>query len=183
MIDQIRKNLRIALDGLYASAPVEEGGILVVGCSTSEVLGKKIGTAGSEDAAAAIYETVADFCSEKGLFLAAQCCEHLNRSLVVEKTLMKARSLSRVNAVPVRNAGGAFATAAFAGMEEPVLVEAVAADIGIDIGNTLIGMHLRPVAVPVRVGVDRVGEAPIVLARSRCKYVGGSRAHYDPGLA
>lgn len=183
MIDQIRKDLRIALDGLYAASPVEEGGILVVGCSTSEVIGKKIGTAGSEEAAVAIYDTVADFCAEKGLFLAAQCCEHLNRSLVVEKSLMKARCLLRVNAVPVRNAGGAFATAAYAGMEEPVLVEAVQADIGIDIGNTLIGMHLKPVAVPVRVGVDRVGEAPIVLARSRCKYVGGSRAHYDPGLA
>ena len=183
MLETIRKDLGAALEELYAASRVEEGGILVIGCSTSEVLGKKIGTAGSEDAARAIWETASGFCAERGLFLAAQCCEHLNRSLVVEKALMKSRGLRRVNAIPRREAGGAFATAAYAGMKEPVLVESVVADIGLDIGGTLIGMHLRPVVVPVRVSVSRIGEAALILARSRCPYVGGERARYDPDLA
>lgn len=183
MIDAIAIDLKSALDELYSVAKVEEGGILVVGCSTSEVLGKKIGTAGSGDVAAVIFATVAAFCASHGLFLAAQCCEHLNRSLVVEKRLLKARSLTRVNAVPQVHAGGSFATAAWAGMEEPVLVDRVVADFGIDIGNTLIGMHIRPVVVPVRVSVRTVGEAPLVLARCRCPYVGGVRAVYDPDLS
>jgi uncharacterized protein (TIGR01440 family) len=183
MLEQIRKDLTVALEELYAASRVEDGGILVVGCSTSEVLGKKIGTAGSEDAARAIWETISGFCSAHVLFVAAQCCEHLNRSLVVEKSLMKARGLTQVNAIPRREAGGAFATAAYAGMREPVLVERIVADIGLDIGGTLIGMHLRPVVVPVRVSVSRIGEAPLILARSRCPYVGGERARYDPALS
>lgn len=183
MIDTIRKNLRDALEELCGAARPEGGDLLVVGCSTSEVIGKKIGTAGSEEVAAAIYETVAAFCAEKNLALAAQCCEHLNRALVVEKTTLKERGLTRVNAVPHRQAGGAFATAAYAGMKDPVLAESVVAELGIDIGNTLIGMHLRAVAVPVRVSVMRIGEAPLVLARTRSKYVGGERARYDPDLA
>lgn len=182
MIENIRKDLATALEELYAVAKVEDNGLLVVGCSTSEVVGKKIGTAGSEETAKAIYETVAEFCKKKKLYLAAQCCEHLNRSLVVEKAAIKQYGLTRVNAIPQRRAGGAFATAVYEGMDEPVLVESVAADLGIDIGNTLIGMHIRPVAVPVRVSVGKIGEAPLVLARSRCKYVGGERAIYDPEI-
>lgn len=182
MIDTIRKDLRAALEELCEAAHPEEGDLLVVGCSTSEVIGRKIGTAGSDEAASAIFETISAFCAENGLALAAQCCEHLNRALVVEKSTLKKRGLTRVNAVPHRHAGGAFATAAYGGMKEPVLAESVAAELGIDIGNTLIGMHLRPVAVPVRVGIKKIGEAAIVLARTRCKYVGGERARYDPDL-
>lgn len=183
MIDTIRKELRVALEELCAAAKPDEGELLVVGCSTSEVIGKKIGTAGSEEVATAIYETIATFCAEKSLALAAQCCEHLNRALVVEKATMRERGLTRVNAVPHRHAGGAFATAAYSGMRDPVLVESVVAALGIDIGNTLIGMHLRAVAVPVRVSIAKIGEAQLVLARSRCKYVGGERARYDASLA
>ena len=183
MMEPIAIDLKSALEELYEISKVEEGGILVVGCSTSEVLGKKIGTSGSADVASVIYDSIAAFCAERGLFLAAQCCEHLNRSLVVEKKLLKARSLTRVNAVPQVHAGGSFATAAWAGMAEPVLVDRVVADFGIDIGNTLIGMHIRPVVVPVRVSVRSIGEAPLVLARSRCPYVGGIRAVYDPDLS
>jgi len=183
MNERITNDLKTALDALYAVAKVEEGGILVVGCSTSEVLGKKIGTAGSEEVATLIYDTIARFCAERGLYLAAQCCEHLNRSLVVEKKIMKLQSFTRVNAVPQRHAGGSFATAAYAQMDDPVLVDRVVADFGIDIGNTLIGMHIRPVVVPVRVGVQKIGEAQLVLARSRAPYVGGERAMYNPDLA
>ncbi len=182
MIQKIKDDIKTALTELYNTAKPEEGSILVVGCSTSEVIGKKIGTSGSEEAAAAIYGAVSDFCRENKLFLAAQCCEHLNRSLVVEKECAKMYGLIRVNAVPHVRAGGAFATAAYAGMSEPYLVESVTADMGIDIGGTLIGMHIRQVCVPVRVSVKSIGEAPLTLARSRCKYVGGERAKYNAML-
>lgn len=182
MTEQIKKDLATALTELYEAAHPEEGSILVVGCSTSEVIGSKIGTNGSEETAKAIFEAVSEFCKEKKLYLAAQCCEHLNRSLVVEKECAKLYGFTRVNAVPHTRAGGAFGTAVYGGMKEPWLVESVVADIGIDIGNTLIGMHIRPVCVPVRVSVKKIGEAPLVLARSRCKYVGGERAHYNPDL-
>ncbi len=182
MLEKIKKDLRAALDELHTVSKAEEGSLLVVGCSTSEVVGKKIGTAGSPEAAKAIYETLAGFCTAKKLLLAAQCCEHLNRALVVEKSTMKELGLERVNAIPHPKAGGAFATAVWEGMAEPVLVDAVQADLGIDIGNTLIGMHLKHVAVPVRVCVKTIGEAPLVLARTRCRFTGGERAKYDPDL-
>ena len=183
MIEEIRKNLSKALEALYAASNVGEDAILVVGCSTSEIIGEKIGTAGRDDVAEAVFDTLRRFCKKKKLHLAAQCCEHLNRSLVVEKETMRRFALARVNAVPQKHAGGAFATAAWKDMKEPVLVESIAADLGIDIGDTLIGMHLKPVAVPVRVGVKKIGDAHLVLARTRCKYVGGERAVYDPDLA
>ncbi len=183
MCEEIKKELNTALCELYAAAKPEEGDILVVGCSTSEVIGQKIGTSGSTETANAIFETVSAFCREKKMYLAAQCCEHLNRSLVVEKECAKRYGLTRVNAVPQIHAGGAFGTAAYAGMTEPYLVESVSAVMGIDIGSTLIGMHIRPVCVPVRVSVKKIGEAPLTLARSRCKYVGGERAVYNPELA
>ena len=182
MNEQIKKDLRTALEELYTVAHPEEDSILVVGCSTSEVIGKKIGTGGSEETAKAICDTIREFCREKKLFLAAQCCEHLNRSLGVEKECAKMYGLTRVNAVPHAKAGGAFGTAVYSSMEEPYRVESVVADMGIDIGNTLIGMHIRPVCVPVRVSVKTIGEAHLTLARSRCKYVGGERAHYNPEI-
>ncbi len=182
MLETIKKDLLTALEELYTAAKPEEDGILVVGCSTSEVIGKKIGTGGSEKTAKILCDTVLEFCKEKKLYLAAQCCEHLNRSLVVEKECAKMYGLIRVNAVPHAHAGGAFGTAVYGSMKEPYLVENVSADIGIDIGNTLIGMHIRPVCVPVRVSVKNIGEAHLTLARSRCKYVGGERAHYNPEI-
>jgi len=183
MIEQIRKDLIKALEGLFTGANPGEDAILVVGCSTSEIVGEKIGTDGRDDVARAVFDTLRKFCRKKKIRLAAQCCEHLNRSLVVEKETMKRFALNRVNAVPQKHAGGAFATAAWKDMKEPVLVESIAADFGIDIGDTLIGMHIKPVAVPMRVGVKKIGSAHLVLARSRCKYVGGERAVYDPELS
>lgn len=181
-VEGIERDLRTALEELYEATRADEDAVLVVGCSTSEVVGKKIGTAGSPEAARLLFGVINRFCREKHILLAAQCCEHLNRALVVEKSAMKRFGLTRVNAVPQAHAGGAFATAAWAGMEEPVLVESVIADFGIDIGNTLIGMHIRPVVVPVRGSIRNIGEAPLVLARSRCKYIGGERAKYDGSL-
>lgn len=183
MYQKIKTDLETALNELYEVSKVEEGDILVVGCSSSEVLGKKIGTGGSEEAAKVIFETIRGFCTSHSIFLAAQCCEHLNRCLVVEKECAKKYNLSRVNAIPHAHAGGAFATSAYKGMTEPYLVEEVSAHIGIDIGNTLIGMHIKKVCVPVRTSIKKLGEAPVTFARSRCKYVGGERAIYNPELS
>ncbi|HKL87107.1 MAG TPA: TIGR01440 family protein [Treponemataceae bacterium] len=182
MLEQVIQDLLRALNELYEVSKVETGGVLVVGCSTSEVMGRKIGTGGSESVAADLFSTIQNFCLEKGLFIAAQCCEHLNRALVVEKELLLRDKLVRVNAIPHAHAGGSFATAAYQFMKDPVLVSALQADFGIDIGSTLIGMHLKPVVVPVRVSVSRIGDASLVLARTRCPFVGGERALYNPDL-
>lgn len=182
-MNEIRKNLEIAINELFAVAKLEKNDILVVGCSTSEVLGDKIGTNGSADAAEVIFSTLKEMCDKEGIFLAAQCCEHLNRAIVIEKKAYDYyRMQNRVNAVPVRRAGGSFATAAYAGFENPVVVESVRADAGIDIGDTFIGMHIREVAVPVRVSVNTIGCAHLTLCRTRPKYIGGVRANYDEEL-
>ena len=171
-----------ATEELIAAAKLQAGDLLVVGCSTSEILGSKIGSNSAPQTAnevfAAIYETV----KEKGIFLAAQCCEHLNRALVVEAEYAEKHGVETVNAVPQPKAGGSFATAAYKGFAHPVLVETVQASAGLDIGGTLIGMHLKRVAVPVRLSLDRIGNAILLAARTRPKFVGGSRAVYDENL-
>ena len=182
MFDEIRSQSEQAVKEIIETAKLEKGDILVVGCSSSEVGGSKIGTDSSIEIAESIFSGMYPLLKERGIFLAAQCCEHLNRSLVVEKECAKMYGLTRVNAVPHAKAGGAFGTAVYSSMEEPYLVESVVTDMGIDIGNTLIGMHIRPVCVPVRVSVKTIGEAHLTLARSRCKYVGGERAHYNPEI-
>lgn len=178
-MSEIKNQLEKAFDELISQSSFEEGDILVVGCSTSEVLGEKIGTSGSIDTAKEIFETLKAKCNEKGLFLACQCCEHLNRALVVEKELAKRDRLTIVSAVPHEKAGGSFATAAYRGFENPVLVEEIKAQLGIDIGSTLIGMHLERVAVPVRTSIKKIGEAPVTFAKVRPKYIGGERAKYS----
>ncbi|HHV71611.1 MAG TPA: TIGR01440 family protein [Clostridia bacterium] len=158
---------------------LKPGQILVVGCSTSEVIGKKIGTAGSMEVAEAIINGLLRAVREKGVDIAVQCCEHLNRALVVEERVAERYGLTRVEAFPVPEAGGALASQAMNKLDNPVLVEEISAHAGIDIGHTLIGMHLRPVAVPVRIeGLDRLGAAPLVLAKTRPKLIGGARAQY-----
>lgn len=182
-MDKIKNQLESALKDFSAVANLNKGDVFVVGCSTSEVIGEKIGTSGNVECAKMIFETVNSFCNEKGIFLAAQCCEHLNRAIVIEKEAYDFLRLDNmVNAVPQIHAGGSFATAAYNGFKEPVLVEHIKADAGIDIGDTFIGMHLRDVAVPVRVGISSIGCAHLTLARTRRKYVGGERAVYDPKL-
>jgi uncharacterized protein (TIGR01440 family) len=163
-------------------ANLSKGDIFIVGCSTSEVLGDKIGTNGSEQCATAIFETVNEFCKKHGLFLAAQCCEHLNRAIIIEKkALLPGTEI--VNAVPQLHAGGSFAVTCYENFEQPVAVEHIKADAGLDIGDTLIGMHLKDVAVPVRLKLRSIGEAHLVAARTRPKYIGGERAVYDMKLA
>ena len=184
-LGQIRKQAQQAVAELCDAAHLRPGALFVVGCSSSEVLGERIGTHTSMDVAGALYEGIASELKERGVFLAAQCCEHLNRALVVERTVLERYDLEPVNAIPQPNhAGGAFASVTWNRMADPVLVESLSAraDAGIDIGGTLIGMHIHPVVVPVRISIDRIGEASILCARRRPKYVGGQRAIYDEAL-
>jgi len=182
LLDQIAVSAEKAVKELLEVARLESGDILVVGCSTSEIQKKMIGSASSEAIGRCIYMSIQKVLKPLGIYLAAQCCEHLNRALVLETAAAKQYGYQRVNVVPQLKAGGSFAAAAYAGMENPCVVEAIQAAAGIDIGDTLIGMHLRPVAVPVRISIDRIGSAHLVLARTRPKFIGGARAAYDPAL-
>ena len=167
---------------LLSIAHTEPEDIFVVGCSSSEVAGHSIGTDSRPGIAEALFRGIWRACREKGLFLAAQCCEHLNRALVVEQAAQKLYRLRRLNAVPQPKAGGSFASAAYGSFSHPVLVEAAEAAAGMDIGGTMIGMHRRKVAVPVRLSVSRIGEAGLICARTRPPFTGGERAVYDPEL-
>lgn len=164
---------------LIEIAKPEAGDVLVVGCSTSEVAGQKIGTSSVPELANEIFAGIYEAASANGLFVAAQCCEHLNRALIIEKKLAKLRNYEIVNVVPWPKAGGSFATAAYSKFNEPVAVEHIKAELGMDLGDTLIGMHLKDVAVPVRLSAKKIGEAHLVCARTRAKFIGGERAHYD----
>jgi len=178
----ITEQVRLALDDLLASAQLRQGQLVVVGCSTSEVGGHLIGTNSSEDIAKAIMGVILPAMKERGLYLAIQCCEHLNRSLVVERTCMERYDLTQVWVRPWLHAGGAMAMQALAQFDDPVMVEDLKsrASAGIDIGGTFIGMHLHPVVVPIHTENREVGKAHITMARTRPKYVGGPRAQYDP---
>ncbi len=167
---------------LLQTAKLEEGDLLVVGCSTSEVSGSRIGSASRPELAEDVFMGIWTAAKEAGVFLAAQCCEHLNRALILEKQAARERGLEIVNVIPQPKAGGSFATKAYEHFSQPVAVEHLKAEAGMDIGDTLIGMHLKDVAVPVRLSVSAIGNAHLVCARTRAKYIGGERAHYNAEL-
>ena len=181
-MDKITSAAREGLLKLLDAAKLEKGDLLVVGCSSSEIVGGTIGQNSDLDAAKAVFDGIYPVLKERGFYLAAQCCEHLNRAIIIEKEAARAYGLQQVNVVPQKKAGGSFATQAWAAFEQPCAVEHISAAAGIDIGGTLIGMHLREVAVPVRTGVDRIGQANVTYARTRLKFVGGERAVYAPEL-
>lgn len=178
-LDMVKEETRQVVLELLEEAKLEKGSILVVGCSSSEVASHKIGSFSSKDIGKTIFDTIHEITDANGIYLATQCCEHLNRALIVEKECAKEYRLPIVNVVPHLKAGGSFSTAAYAGFQNPVAVETIQADAGIDIGDTLIGMHLKPVAVPVRTGQSSIGTAHVVCARTRYKYIGGERAMYS----
>ena len=167
---------------LLEMAGLEQGEILVVGCSTSEVAGASIGTFSSPELAEVVFGGIYQAAQEAGVYLAAQCCEHLNRVLILEKEAAVCYGYEAVNVMPQPKAGGSFAAAAYNAFENPVAVEHIRAHAGIDIGDTLIGMHLRDVAVPVRIRTGEIGDAHVVCARTRPKFVGGVRAVYDENM-
>ena len=179
MLEKIRQDAVAAVTELLEVAKLQAGDLLVIGCSSSEMVGEKIGTHSSVDAANALADAVLPLLKEKGVHIAVQCCEHLNRALILESAVAEKYGYEAVNVVPQPKAGGSFATAVWQKLEKPVAVEHVRAHAGIDIGGTLIGMHLKEVAVPVRLSVKTIGEAPILCARTRPKFIGGCRAVYD----
>ena len=178
MYSKIVEESRKMIEEFLSVVPMSKGEILVVGCSSSEIVGETIGKGSDFNAAKAVYEGIVPILNEKGIFLAAQCCEHLNRALVVERECAEKYDLEIVCVVPKMKAGGSFATTAYENFENPVVVETVKAHAGVDVGSTLMGMHLRAVAVPVRLSVKKLGEANVTFARTRPKYIGGPRAEY-----
>lgn len=179
-MEQIKEQAYKAAKEIIQKAKLKAGNILVVGCSTSEVIGDTIGTNSSPETAEHIYIGVAKAASEAGVFIAAQCCEHLNRAIIVSKNALP--FAEEVNVVPQPKAGGSFATAAYKYLEDPVALEEIKTDAGLDIGFTLIGMHIKKVAVPVRLENNKIGKATVLAARSRPKFVGGERAVYNKEL-
>ena len=180
MEQTLYEQARLTIAEITEKARLKEGSILVIGCSTSEIIGARIGTNSAPEVAAEVFGAFYAYAKEKGIYLAVQCCEHLNRAIVIERAA--ARHLEAVNVIPQPKAGGSMATQAYATLEDPVVVEEIAADAGIDIGFTLIGMHLKRVAVPVRLDNDRIGAAKVVAARTRPRFIGGARAVYDEGM-
>ena len=175
----VRADTERAVRELIDAAGLKAGQILVVGCSSSEIVGQRIGKGSSLEAAAAVVDALLPVLSEKGIFLAAQCCEHLNRALIVGAACAEKYGLETVWVKPQPHAGGSFATTVWDRLDAPVAVECIRAHAGMDVGGTLIGMHLRRVAVPVRLSVKMIGEAPVLFARTRPPYIGGPRAQYQ----
>ncbi len=182
MLSNIKTQAKIAINELIEISGIKSGEILVIGCSSSEIMGGDIGKASSIDAAKAVFDGIYPILKEKGIYLAAQCCEHLNRAIIIEQSAAEKFGYEIVNVMPQPKAGGSFATTVWQNLECPVAVEHIKATAGLDIGNTLIGMHLKEVAVPVRLSINKIGKAPIVCARTRPKFIGGERAHYQENL-
>ncbi len=180
MLEKIAEQSYNAALEIIEKAGLKEGDILVVGCSTSEVVGSTIGTDSSPETAKEIVNGILKAINEKGIFIAAQCCEHLNRAIIIEAKAVKDKET--VNVVPQAKAGGSFATAIYKNLKNPVAVEEISAAAGIDIGFTMIGMHIKKVAVPVRLKNNRIGNATVLAARSRPKFIGGCRAVYNEDL-
>lgn len=179
MYEELTLAARNAVQELIEVSGIGAGQILVVGCSTSEVVGGTIGKNSVYEAAKAVFDGIYPTLKEKGIYLAAQCCEHLNRALIVERECAERYGYEIVSVKPQPKAGGSFATVTYESLASPVAVEFIKANAGMDIGDTLIGMHLRHVAVPVRVSVKKIGEANLVCARTRPKFIGGARATYE----
>ena len=166
---------------LCKKACLQAGQIVIVGCSTSEIAGNMIGTNSSPEIGLTVFSALYEVFSEHGVFLAAQCCEHLNRAVIINRDAVPRCEI--VNVIPTFDAGGAFASAAYAGLDDSVVVEEIQADAGLDIGNTIIGMHLKKVAVPLRLDTNSIGNATVLAARTRPKFIGGQRAKYDEGIS
>ncbi len=177
-LGDLRSQCLQALRELAVAAGLGTGRLMVVGCSTSEVIGNRIGTGGSEAVAAEVWAALAIVQAEYGFDIAVQCCEHLNRALVVERTVLNQERLNEVAAVPVPGAGGAFAALAYSRMLDPCLAESITVDAGLDIGDTFVAMHLRRVVVPVRLSLSAIGQAHLTAARTRPPLIGGERAVY-----
>ena len=180
LLAQVKEESANAARQLAETARLHKGQIVVVGCSTSEVVGHNVGSWSTPEVANAIFEGLNSVFAPMGVYIAAQCCEHLNRALIVEHEAVPNGEI--VNVMPQPKAGSSFATAAYHSFRHPVALEEIRADAGLDIGGTLIGMHLKKVAVPVRLQQNHIGRAILLAARVRPKFIGGERAIYDESL-
>lgn len=180
MYSELTKQAENVTKEIIEKSGLVSGQILVVGCSSSEICGDKIGSNSNLEVAQAVFQGIYNVLQDKGIYLAAQCCEHLNRAIIVEKEAVPFSDF--VNVVPQPKAGGSFGTTAYKTFKKPVAVEEIKADAGIDIGGTLIGMHIKKVAVPVKLENNKIGEANVLAARVRPKFIGGGRAVYDEKL-
>ena len=180
LLAQVKDESANAARQLAEAARLHKGQIVVVGCSTSEVVGHNVGSWSTPEVANAIFEGLNSVFAPMGVYIAAQCCEHLNRALIVEHEAVPNGEI--VNVMPQPKAGSSFATAAYHSFRHPVALEEIRADAGLDIGGTLIGMHLKKVAVPVRLQQNHIGQAILLAARVRPKFIGGERAIYDESL-
>lgn len=176
-MNELYSQAKLAITELCETAKLKKGDIVVIGCSSSEIAGGTIGKNSSLETAESVFAGIYEVLCEKGIYLAAQCCEHLNRAIIIEAEALP--NSETVNVVPQPKAGGSFATTAYKTFKNPVALEEIKADAGLDIGGTLIGMHLKKVAVPVRLSIDHVGNAILLAARTRPKFIGGCRAVYD----
>ena len=179
MYQEITSQAQSVLTELLEQSALKPGSLFVIGCSSSEIVGKRIGKGSSMEAAQAAFQGIYPILQQNGIHLAVQCCEHLNRALIMERAAAEAKGYEIVNVMPQPHAGGSFAVTAWNAFEDPVSVETIQADAGMDIGGTLIGMHLCRVAVPVRTSLNHIGEAIVLCARTRPKYIGGPRAVYQ----
>ncbi len=182
MLETILQETETVVNELLSVAKCKDGAVCVIGCSTSEITGNNPGTNSTPELAQAVFAVIYRILCEKHIYIASQCCEHLNRAIVIERELAEKKGLEIVNVVPQPKAGGSFATATYKNLNDPVVVEKIKADIGIDIGGVLIGMHLKETAVPVPLRQRTIGQARIICARTRPKFIGGMRAVYDESL-
>jgi uncharacterized protein (TIGR01440 family) len=178
-LNRIKTSVETLLRELVEAGNVQAGQIVIIGTSTSEVLGKHIGTAGAEEVAEQLFSGIDNIRKAVGFHPVFQCCEHLNRALVVERALLKQLDLEEVSVIPVPKAGGSMGAYAYRHLDQACVVETIQAHAGIDIGNTLIGMHLRRVAVPFRPSIKTIGAAHVTAAYTRPKLIGGIRAVYE----
>lgn len=179
LTEEINRVLDAAVEALVQAGRMAPGSMIVLGCSTSEVAGARIGKGSVPELGEIIARAMLDACHKRGLSAAFQCCEHLNRAIVMEQDALDQRRLMQVRAIPQPKAGGSVPAAAWKMLKSPALAMSVQAEAGIDIGDTLVGMHIRPVAVPLRMEYGSVGHANLVMAYSRLPYIGGSRAVYE----
>ncbi|NLY80572.1 MAG: TIGR01440 family protein [Lysinibacillus sp.] len=177
-LNSIRKQISQLLTEYEQQVQLKPGQLFIVGCSTSEIKGSKIGTAGSMEIAEVLYDELNAFAKKHNIYLVFQGCEHINRALTLEYEAAKDYGLEPVSVIPVQKAGGSMAAYAYTQLKDPVVVEHVRGHGGIDIGQTFIGMHLKEVVVPIRTSVRQIGEAIVAAAKVRPKLIGGERAVY-----
>lgn len=177
-LQTIQQELRMVLEELSRKVEFKPKQLFVVGCSTSEIIGEQIGTSGTEEVAKILFDEFVQFANRHEIYLVFQGCEHINRALTLEYEAAMHYSLEEVSVIPVRSAGGSMSAYAYKHMKQPVVVESLSAHGGIDIGQTLIGMHLKAVVVPIRTSIRNIGEAVVTIATTRPKKIGGDRAVY-----